>query len=157
MAIQGFEAVKELGFAIAGVVAGTSYGAPALKLNGKLVACVPVNKSAEANSLMVHIDVEHRTELLRQQPDTYYITEHYAPHPTVLVRLSKITRTDLKELLGDACRFVSSRASKAPNGRPSGGRLIFASKSDGRNTHYFPGVFDTTRVSHGFHCRSCYP
>jgi hypothetical protein len=38
-----------------------------------------------------------------------------------------------------------------------GGRLIFASKSDGRNTHYFPGVFDTACVSCGFHYRSCYP
>jgi Tol biopolymer transport system component len=37
------------------------------------------------------------------------------------------------------------------------GRLIFASKSDGRNTHYFPGVFDTACVSCGFHYRSCYP
>jgi len=60
----------------------------------------------------VHIDLEHRAELLRQQPDIYYITDHYAPHSTVLVRLSKITRTDLKEFLRDACRFVSSSASK---------------------------------------------
>jgi hypothetical protein len=37
------------------------------------------------------------------------------------------------------------------------GRLIFASKSDGRNTHYFLGVFDPARVSRGFYCRSCYP
>jgi hypothetical protein len=91
-----------------GVVNDTAYGAPALKLSGKLVACIPTNKSVEANSLVVHIDLEHRAELLRQQPDIYYITDHYAPHPTVLVRLSKINRTDLKELLRDACRFVSS-------------------------------------------------
>ncbi len=39
----------------------------------------------------------------------------------------------------------------------TGGRLIFASKSDGRNTHYFPRVFDTACVSCGFHYRSCYP
>jgi hypothetical protein len=95
-----------------GVVEDTAYGAPALKLGGKLVACIPVNKSAEANSLAVRIDLEHRAELLRQQPDIYYITDHYAPHPTVLVRLSKIARTDLQELLRDACRFVSSSASK---------------------------------------------
>jgi hypothetical protein len=103
-----------------GVVDDTAYGAPALKLNGKLVACIPINKSADANSLVVHIDLEHRAELLRQQPEIYYITEHYAPHPAVLVRLSKITRTDLKELLRDACRFVSSSTSKAarPRRRP---------------------------------------
>jgi hypothetical protein len=113
MAIQNFDTVRELGLEMPGVVNDTAYGAPALKLNGKLVACIPTNKSAEANSLVVHIDLEHRAELLRQQPNIYYITDHYAPHHTVLVRLSKITRTDLNELLRDACRFVSSSASNA--------------------------------------------
>lgn len=114
MAIQNFDTVRELGLLLPGVVKDTAYGAPALKLSGKLVACLPTNKSAEANSVVVHIDLEHRAELLRQQPDVYYITDHYAPHPAVLVRLSKITKADLKELLRDACRFVSSSASKAP-------------------------------------------
>jgi len=120
MAIQNLDTVSELGLAMPGVVTDTAYGAAALKLSGKLVACIPTNKSAEANSLVVHIDLEHRAELLRQQPDIYYITDHYAPHPTVLVRLSKINRTDLRELLRDACRFVSSAASKAarPARRP---------------------------------------
>jgi hypothetical protein len=120
MAIQNFDTVRELGLLMPGVVEDTAYGAPALKLSGKLIACIPTNKSAEANSLVVHIDLEHRAELLRQQPDIYYITDHYAPHCTLLVRLSKITRTDLKELLRDACRFVSSSASKVarPRRRP---------------------------------------
>jgi hypothetical protein len=117
MATQNFETVRELGLAMPGVVHDTAYGAPALKLSGKLIACIPTNKSAEANSLVVNIDLEHRAELLRQQPEIYYITDHYAAHPTVLVRLSKITRTDLKELLSDACRLVSSSASNA--GRPA--------------------------------------
>ena len=117
MAIQDFDTVRELGLLMPGVVNDTAYGAPALKLGGKLVACTPTHKSAEANSLVVHIDLEHRAELLRQQPDIYYITDHYAPHPTVLVRLSKITRTELKALLRDATRFASSSASGAA--RPS--------------------------------------
>jgi len=92
-------------------------GASALKVRGKLLACVPTNKSAEANSLVVRIDLEHRAELLRQFPDIYYMTDHYVPHPAVLVRLSKITRTDLTELLRDACRFVMTSTSKAALGR----------------------------------------
>jgi hypothetical protein len=130
MAIQNFDTVRELGLVTPGVVNDTAYGAPALKLSGKLVACIPTNKSVEANSLVVHIDLEHRAELLRQQPAIYYITDHYAPHPTVLVRLSKITRTDLKELLRDACRFVSSSAFNAarPARRPKVGRGAAARK-----------------------------
>jgi hypothetical protein len=103
-----FDTVRELGSVLPDVVDGTAYGSPALKLNGKLLACVPTNKSADANSIVVRIDPEQRTELLRQDPNVYYITDHYAPHPTVLVRLSKIGRDDLKALLRDAHRFVLS-------------------------------------------------
>ena len=112
MSILDFDAVRTVGLALPEVVDGTAYGAPALKTAGRIVACVPTSKSAEANSLVVHIDLEHRAELLRQDPGVYYITDHYAPYPTVLVRLSKISRADLKELLRDACRHVSSAAKK---------------------------------------------
>jgi hypothetical protein len=110
MGILNFDTVRELGLALPDVVDGTAYGAPALKLDGKLLACIPTNKSAEPNSIVVRIDLELRAELLRQYPDIYYITDHYAPHATVLVRLSKITRADLRELLRDACRFVTPAA-----------------------------------------------
>jgi hypothetical protein len=106
MGMLTFDTARKLGLALPDVVDSTAYGAPALKLGGKLLACIPTNKSAEANSIAVRIDLEHRAELLRQHPGIYYITDHYAPHPAVLVRLSKITRTDLTELLRDACRFV---------------------------------------------------
>jgi hypothetical protein len=115
MGMLNFDTVRELGLALPDVVDGTAYGAPALKLRGKLLACMPTNKSAEANSVVVHIDLEHRAELLRQHPDVYYITDHYAPHPTVLVRLSRVTRSDLMELLRDACRVVMSSTSKNAN------------------------------------------
>ena len=108
-----FDTVRTLGLSLPDVVDGTAYGSPAVKLRGKLLACIPVNKSAEANSIAVRIDFEQRAELLRERPGTYYITQHYAPHPIVLVRLGKITRADLKELLRDACRFVSSSGPKA--------------------------------------------
>ena len=111
-----FDTVRTLGLSLRDVVDGTAYGLPALKLGGKLLACMPANKSAEANSIVVRIDLEQRAELLGERPETYYITDHYAPHPTVLVRLSKIRRTDLKELLRDACRFVSSSTPKSARG-----------------------------------------
>ena len=110
MGMLDFDTVRKLGLALPDVVDGTAYGAPALKLGGKLLVCIPTNKSAEPGSVVVRIDLEHRAELLRQHPDIYYITDHYAPHPSVLVRLSKTTPRDLTELLRDACRFVMSSA-----------------------------------------------
>ena len=125
-----FDTVRELGCALTDVVDGTAYGAPALKLSGKLLACVPTNKSADANSIVVRIDSEQRAELLRQDPNVYYITDHYAPHPMVLVRLSKIRCSDLKALLRDAHRFILSEqkrpikpAEPKPSSRRSGLRI----------------------------------
>jgi hypothetical protein len=108
MGMLNFDTVRELGLALPGVVDGTAYGSPALKLDGKLLACIPTNKSAEPDSIVVRIDRERRAALLRKQPDVYYITDHYAPHPSVLVRLSRITRTELRQLLRDAQRFAAS-------------------------------------------------
>jgi len=108
MAVLSFNTVRTLALSLPGVVDGTAYGAPAVKLMGKLLACIPINKSSEGNSIAVRIDPEQRAELLREHPETYYITDHYALHPIVLIRLAKITRADLKELLRDASRFVSS-------------------------------------------------
>jgi len=40
--------------------------------------------------LAVFVDFDRRAELLAEAPDTYYLTDHYADHPCVLVRLSQI-------------------------------------------------------------------
>ena len=115
--MPNFDTVRELGLALPRVIESTAYGEPALKLNGKVVACVPSNKSAEASSLMVRIDLEHRSALLREQPDVYYITDHYATHAAVLVRLSRISRMELQELLRDACRSVTSSSTTQSRSR----------------------------------------
>ena len=85
------------------------YGAPALKIRGKLVACIASHKSAEAGSLVVRIDFEQREELVAAEPDTYYLTDHYVGYPAVLVRLSRIRADALADLLRSAWRFVSDR------------------------------------------------
>jgi hypothetical protein len=48
-----FDAVREFGLALPGVVKSTIYGAPSLKVHNKLLACVPVNKSAEPNCAVI--------------------------------------------------------------------------------------------------------
>lgn len=112
-----FAAVRAVGLSLPEVSDGTAYGAPALKIGGRIFACVPTSKSAEADSLVVHIDLEHRAELLRQDPGVYYVTDHYEPYPTVLVRLARISRADLTELLRDASRFVAAKARAKPKSR----------------------------------------
>ncbi len=104
-----FDTVREIALSLTDVTAATSYGSPALKVHGNLLACVPVNKSAEPNSAVFSIDMDLRATLLRSKPAIYYITDHYTSYPTVLVRLSRIDRKELRELLGMAWSFVAAK------------------------------------------------
>jgi hypothetical protein len=101
-----------------GVEESTAYGFPALKLRGQLLACVPTNRSAEPNSLVVRMDLDDRAELLAADPDVYYVTDHYVGFSAVLVRLSRVNHDVLRDLLGMAYKFVTRNAApQSPAGR----------------------------------------
>lgn len=55
---------------------------------------------------MVSISQERREELLAQGTAVYYLTEHYRPYPAILVRLSKIQRSALEQLLAESRKFM---------------------------------------------------
>jgi|SRR5208282_962304 len=107
-----FDAVRKIGLALPGVEESTAYGAPALKVRGKLMACVPTHRSADSNSLVVRIDFDNRAELLAADPDVYYVTDHYLEYGAVLVRLSRVTPDVLRDLLGMAHNFVTAHEAR---------------------------------------------
>jgi hypothetical protein len=105
-----FDTVREIGERLPGTEVGTAYGSPALKVGGRIYACIAVNKEAEPNSLAVYLaDFEQREALLAEDPGTYYVKPHYEPYPAVLVRLACVTRDALTDLLRGAHRAVSSK------------------------------------------------
>jgi hypothetical protein len=109
-----FDTVRTIGLALPGVEESTTYGVPALKVNGKLLACIAVNRSAEPGSLVVRVDFDDRAELLAADPDVYYVTDHYVPYNAVLVRLSRVNPDVLRDLLGMAHKFVTRAKPRAP-------------------------------------------
>jgi hypothetical protein len=110
-----FDTVRNIGLALPGVEASTAFGFPALKVHGKLLACVPANRSAEPGSMVVRVDFDDRAELLATAPDIYYVTDHYADYSAVLVRLSRINRDVLRDLLSMAYKFVTAhQAPRSP-------------------------------------------
>ena len=112
-----FDTVRNIGLALPGVEETTAYGSPALKVHGKLMACIAVNRSVEPGSLVVRVDFGDRAELLAADPDVYYVTDHYVGGPAVLVRLSRINRDVLRDLLGMAHKFVTRNAEPRPPAR----------------------------------------
>ena len=105
-----FDNVRNIGLALPGVEESTAYGFPALKVHGKLLACVPANRSAEPGSLVVRVDFDDRADLLAADPDVYYVTDHYVGYNAVLVRLSRVNPDVLRDLLGMAYKFVTRKA-----------------------------------------------
>jgi hypothetical protein len=104
----GFDVVREMGLALPEVEEGTAYRSPALKVRGKMFACLAVHRSAEPNTLAVCIDFEQRDELIAAEPQTYYLTDHYLNYPCVLVRLTRIRRDALRDLVLMGWRFMST-------------------------------------------------
>ena len=114
-----FETVREIGLAQPNVKASTAWGAPALKVGRKLMACVPTHRSAEPGSLVLRVGFDDRAEMLAAAPDIYYVTDHYVGYTAVLVRLSRITADVLRDLLGMAHKFVTATGSRRSPSRSS--------------------------------------
>jgi len=104
--------VRRIGLELPDVEESTMYGKPALKVRGKLLACLASHKSAEPGSLVVRIGFEARDALIADDPGVYYLKPHYQDYPSVLVRLALIEREALRDLLRSAWRTVTASTPK---------------------------------------------
>jgi len=112
-----FETVR-IALTLDNVEEGTSYGTPAFKIGGALVARL----HQDGCSLVVRMGLEEREELMAADPGTYYITDHYRGYPWVLVRLSRVHPDALHDLLGGARRLAAAekrRTSGPKRARPA--------------------------------------
>jgi hypothetical protein len=112
-----FDTVRTIGLELPGVEESSSFGSRALKVHGKLLACIPVHRSAEPGSLVVRVDFNDRAQLLAEAPDVYYVTDHYVGYPSVLVRLSHVNSDVLRDLLRMAYKLVTAKTPSRSRGR----------------------------------------
>jgi hypothetical protein len=105
-----FEPVRAVGLALPGVAAATRYdGAPLLKVGGVFLAGLAMHPSAEPGTLVVRTELEDRDRLIEDAPETYYVTEYHRRHPVVLVRLARIDRDALRDLLSVSYRMAVAK------------------------------------------------
>jgi hypothetical protein len=117
-----FNQVRKIALSLENVDESTSYGTPAFKSGGKLLARL----REDGESLVVGTTFEEREEMIAADPETYYITDHYLKYPWILVRLSRVSSDALRDLLIRALRLASTRNQKpvtknqqlSPRGRP---------------------------------------
>ena len=115
-----FEIVKSVGLSFPGVESSIRYdGSPVLKAGGCFMAGLATHPSAEPGSLVVRTALEERDWLLDDAPDTYYVTEYYRLYPIVLVRLARLNRDALRDLLAVSHRLAldKSRRRRVRRGR----------------------------------------
>jgi hypothetical protein len=106
-----FEPVRQIGLALPDVEATTKYdGSPVLKVRGCFMAGLAMHRSAEPGTLVVRVGFEEREWLLEDAPDTYYVTDYYRSYPLVLVRLSRIDRDALRDVLSVSRRLTLAKA-----------------------------------------------
>jgi len=101
----GWPAVRRCFLALPGVVEGTSYGTPAFRVGNKLLARL----REDGENLVVRASFEERETLLAAAPAVFHVTDHYAGHPWVLVRLAKIRASDLTRVAELAWRGAAPK------------------------------------------------
>jgi hypothetical protein len=100
-----FEQVRLAAQAFPGVEDSTSYGTPALKVRGKLLA--RLHQSGEC--LVLRADLLDREILMQSDSQVFYITDHYRGYPWVLVRFSAVDAGALPDLIERAWRLVAPK------------------------------------------------
>jgi hypothetical protein len=106
-----FETVKAVGLTLPDVEATTKYDrSPVLKVRGSFMAGLATHRSAEPDTLVVRAGLEEREWLMEDAPETYYLTDYYRSYPLVLVRLSRIDRDALRDLLSVSWRLAAAKA-----------------------------------------------
>jgi hypothetical protein len=110
-----FKDVRKLALVLQNVEEGTSYGTPAFKVGGKLIARL----KEDGESLVVGTTFEEREEMMAAEPETYYITDHYLKYPWVLVRLSQVHADALRDLLSRSWRLARTQPRGASTRKPT--------------------------------------
>ncbi len=87
--------------ALPAVEESTSYGTPAIKVRGALMARL---RTDAEGGLVVMCGAEEKAALLASGDPAFFTTPHYDGHGSVIVDLARVEPQQLGELLEDAWR-----------------------------------------------------
>ena len=107
-----FAPVEAIGRSLPDVELTTTWGQPTLKVRGTMFVRIASHKSAEPDTLVVRMDIADRDALIAEDPDTYYLKDHYVDYPCVLVRLRRVGADALRGLVIGAHRHVIAKRKK---------------------------------------------
>jgi hypothetical protein len=97
---------RKLLLALPGVEEGPCYGTPGWRVKKRFLARL----KEDGETLVVKVGDEERDILMAADPETFFTTPHYFGYPTVLIRLPKIGRELLGEVLERAWQRVAPKS-----------------------------------------------
>lgn len=95
-----WDTIRELALALPEAEEDMARARPAFRVRGKLFAWM--SRERDGGTLAVRVDRDEKQLLLEGRGDVYFETPHYEGYPAVLVRLDRIEREELREMLEDA-------------------------------------------------------
>lgn len=101
--MASYATARELALALPDAVERTSYGTPAFFVNKQLF----LRFREDGENLVIKVDFDQREILMKAKPAVYFITDHYRDHQLMLVKLSKVSKTALRQLLKDAWELAA--------------------------------------------------
>jgi hypothetical protein len=120
-----FDDVREIALSMPEVEEVTAYGMPAFKAGKTRFVGQPVPRpDVQPNSIGVPMTFEERARLLASRPAVYYLTDHFAKYPGVLVRLASVDRKELREILSAAWHYAMEHQTSAPRPRRKVGARV---------------------------------
>ena len=108
-----FDTVRELANQLVGAEESTSYGTPAFKVRGTLF----LRLWEDNETLVVRTEMDRRNEMISDDPATYFLTDHYLNYPWVLVRLSKVRKEALRDLITSAWMLANASTKSSRKSR----------------------------------------
>jgi hypothetical protein len=103
---------RQLALDLPGIEEGSSYGTPAFRCRGKILA----RFHQDGESLVLKVEYATREVLMGKHPQTFYVTEHYRCYPLMLVRMANVELPLLQVLIEDAWRSLASKRDIAARG-----------------------------------------
>jgi hypothetical protein len=113
---DSFVRVRDIVLELPDVEEGTTFGFPAFKVNGKVLAWFPKKKEVEAGTLGVRMSILERDHRVAHDPAVFYVTPHYKDYPCVLVRVHRLSDAALRGLLESGHEFVLAESKRRRRG-----------------------------------------
>lgn len=104
-----YEEFAALARRLPGIVETTSFGTPAVKVGRKFLARLRSEDKEPGVLVLTKIDEMEKEMLLETRPETFFITDHYRGHPTVLIRLAKADPAQVEDLLVRSWRQLATK------------------------------------------------